>query len=180
MKRLFLIIVLMALFIATKAQKELTPMDNGSKLHFVIKNFGIKTGGDLSGLKGSIKFDAKNPAGSSFDVTVRSSSIDTDNDSRDNHLRKEEYFDVENYPVIRMVSSKVQATVKPGRFQFNGSLTIKNTTKPIQFQFVVEEKEGGYLFISDNITLNRRDYGVGSSSISLSDELKLTISVLAK
>lgn len=179
-KRLFLLAFLLCAFAITKAQKEITPTDKGSKVHFVIKNFGIKTGGDFSGLKGTIKFDPKNPWGASFDVTVNSSTIDTDNDSRDGHLKKEEYFDVKSYPTIHMVSTKVQGTTKQGRYQFNGNLTIKKTTKPIQFQFVMEEKDGGYLFTSDNINLNRRDYGVGGSSISMADELKVVISVFAK
>ena len=34
--------------------KNIYPVDAGSKVHFTIKNFGIKTGGDLSGLKGEI------------------------------------------------------------------------------------------------------------------------------
>ncbi|MFT3911544.1 MAG: YceI family protein [Ferruginibacter sp.] len=179
-KRLFLLACLLSCFVNTKAQKEMKPSDDGSKVHFVIKNFGIKTGGDFSGLKGTIKFDPKNPAGSSFDVTVNSSTIDTDNGSRDGHLKKSEYFDVKQYPTIHMASTKVQATVKPGRYIFTGNLTIKKTTKPISFQFVAEEKDGGYLFTSDNIPLNRRDYGVGGSSVSMADELKLTLSVLAK
>ena len=163
-----------------QAQNTIAPVDQGSKVHFVIKNFGFKTGGDFSGLKGTIKFDPKNPGASSFDVTVNSSTIDTDNDSRDGHLKKEEFFDVKKYPTIRMVSTKIQGTVKPGRYQFNGNLTIKGTTKPIVFQFVFEEKEGGYLFTSDDIKLNRRDYGVGGSSVSMADDLKVSLRVLAK
>ena len=31
------------------AQSTLTPVDADSKVHFVIKNFGIKTGGDFKG-----------------------------------------------------------------------------------------------------------------------------------
>ena len=53
------------------AQKTLIPYDQGSKVHFVIKNFGIKTGGDFSGLNGTIKFDQGNIAFWSFDVTVK-------------------------------------------------------------------------------------------------------------
>lgn len=179
-KRLCLLVLFLSCFSVLKAQKEMIPSDNGSKVHFVIKNFGIRTGGDFSGLKGNIKFDAKTPWGSSFDVTVNASTIDTDNDTRDGHLRKEDYFDVKKYPVIRLVSTKIQGTTKAGRFQFTGNLTIKKTTKQITFQFTAEEKDGGYLFSSDNITINRRDYEVGGSSISLADELKLSISVLAK
>ncbi len=179
-KRLFWILALCCSVGSLQAQKAISPVDEGSKVHFVIKNFGFKTGGDFSGLKGTIKFDSKNPAASSFDVTVNSSTIDTDNDSRDGHLRKEEYLDVKKYPTIHMASTKIQGTVKPGRYQFNGNLTIKGTTKPISFQFVVEEKEGGWMFTSDDIKLNRRDYGVGGSSVSMADELKVSLSVLAR
>jgi polyisoprenoid-binding protein YceI len=179
-KRLFLITYLLCIFFTLRAQKQLTPLDGGSKVHFVIRNFGIKTGGDFTGLKGTVKFDPQNPLSSFFDVTVNASTIDTDNSTRDGHLRKEEYFDVNKFPVIRMQSAKVLATTKQGRYQFSGNLTIKGITKPIQFQFVVAEKDGGYLFTSDAITINRRDFKVGGSSISMADELKFTLSVLAK
>jgi polyisoprenoid-binding protein YceI len=179
-KRLFLITYLLCCFITLKAQQSITPIDPGSKVHFVIKNFGIKTGGDFTGLKGTVKFDPKNPVLSFFDVTVNSSTIDTDNSTRDGHLKKEEYFDVNKFPTIRMQSAKVLPTTKQGRYQFTGSLTIKGTTKPIQFQFVAAEKDGGYLFTSDAITINRKDFNVGGSSISMADELKLTLSVLAR
>ncbi len=179
-KRLFCLAFFIGCFNGLRAQHTITPTDAGSKVHFVIKNFGIKTGGDFSGLKGTVKFDPKNPAASSFDVTVNSSTIDTDNNSRDGHLKKEDYFDVKKYPTIHMVSTKIQGTVKQGRYQFTGNLTIKSTTKPIAFQFVAEEKDGGYVFTSDAINLNRRDYGVGGSSISMGDELKVTLTVFAK
>ncbi|MEO8768710.1 MAG: YceI family protein [Ferruginibacter sp.] len=179
-KRLLLVAFLLSCFFILKAQKEIYPSDAGSNIHFVIKNFGIKTGGDFSGLKGTIKFDSKNPSNASFDVSVNSSTINTDNDSRDGHLKKEEYFDVKKYPAIHLVSTKIQGTTKAGRYQFTGNLTIKKTTKPVTFQFTAVEKDGGYLFVSDDITINRRDFEVGSNSISLADELKLTISVLAK
>lgn len=171
---------LLGCFNTVMAQQLIRPADTGSKIHFVIKNFGIKTGGDFSGLKGSIKFEPNNPAASSFDVTVNSSTINTDNNTRDGHLKKEEYFGVKKYPLIHMVSTKVQGTTVPGRYQFTGNLTIKGITRPITFQFTSMAKDGGYLFTSDIIPLNRRDYNVGGSSISMADELKLSLSVLAK
>ncbi len=59
------------------------PVDEGSKVHFTIKNFGISTGGDLSGLKGNIHFDPVNPVTSDFTVSVDVKTIDTDNENRD-------------------------------------------------------------------------------------------------
>src|SRR5690242_1476050 len=83
------------------------PQDAGSKVHFTIKNFGIKTGGDLSGLKGEIYFFTSDLAACRFDVTVDPSTVDTENDSRDRHLKGAEYFDVEKFPVIEIASTKV-------------------------------------------------------------------------
>ena len=179
-RSMFSIIFLLAISVFTRAQTAMSPADAGSRVHFVIKNFGMKTGGDFSGVKGVIKFDPKSPSTASFDVTVNSTTIDTDNGSRDGHLKKEEYFDVSKYPLIRMVSTKILGTTKPGRYQFTGNLSIKDVTRSITFQFTVVEKEGGYLFTGDNFTINRRDYKVGGNSISLADELKLSVSVLAK
>ncbi len=178
MKRLFGMIILSCVFFMARGQ--FIPSDADSKVHFVIKNFGIRTGGDFTGLRGTIKFNPGNPAASSFDVTVDASSIDTDNNSRDGHLRKEDYFDVKKYPVIKMVSTSILGTNKPGRYQFNGNLTIKSITKPVQFFFDVTPKNGGYLFSGDDFKINRRDFGVGGNSVSLSDDLKVSLSVMAK
>ena len=161
------------------AQKTLIPTDQGSKMHFVIKNFGIKTGGDLSGLNGTIKFDQGNIALWSFDVTVKANTIDTDNDTRDGHLRKSEYFDAAKYPDIHMISSKITATEKPGIYLFIGNLTIKGVTKPVQFPFKVNKANEGFIFSGD-FNINRRDFGVGGSSVSLSDNLKVSLSIFAK
>src|SRR5689334_20961432 len=63
-----------------------TPIDNGSRVHFVIDNFGIATGGDFTGLTGTIKFDPADPANADFDVSVDANTVNTDITARDNHL----------------------------------------------------------------------------------------------
>lgn len=166
-------------FMVAPAQTSYTPVDADSKVHFVIKNFGIRTGGDFSGLKGSIKFSADNFATSSFDVSVNAATVDTDNESRDGHLRRSDYFDVETYKTIQFKSTKVLRSTVAGRFYMYGNLTIKGVTKPVEFGFGATPKDGGYLFDGE-FTINRRDFGVGGSSVSLSDNLTVTLSVFAK
>lgn len=161
------------------AQATYTPVDAESKVHFVIKNFGIRTGGDFSGLNGTIKFSPENYAASVFDVTVDANTIDTDNNSRDGHLRKAEYFDVATYKTIHFKSTKVVLSSVKGRFYIYGDLTIKGVTKPVEFGFGATAKDGGYVFDGE-FSINRRDFGVGGSSISLSDNLTVSLSVFAK
>ena len=156
-----------------------TPVDNGSKVHFVIKNFGIATGGDFTGIAGSITFDPANPPASDFNVTVDASTVDTDIEARDNDLRKSDYFDVKKYPHLSFKSTKVTKTNKSGYFYMFGTITIKGVSKEVKFPFTAKAQNGGYLF-EGNFKLNRRDFGVGSNSISLSDELTVSLSVFAK
>ncbi|MBL7703145.1 MAG: YceI family protein [Ferruginibacter sp.] len=180
MKKLFFLAVAFFLFnYCATAQRVLSPLDAGSKVHFVIKNFGIKTGGDFKGLKGAITFLPANLAASAFDVTVDAATIDTDNESRDDHLRKEEYFNVATHKTIQFKSTKVTLSSAKGRYYVFGNLTIKGVTKPVEFGFSATPKDGGYVFDGE-FKINRRDFGVGGSSATMSDKLTVSLSVLAK
>jgi polyisoprenoid-binding protein YceI len=177
-----IIFLLAASFIFTysvSAQRVLSPIDGSSKVHFVIKNFGIKTGGDFKGLKGTIKFFPANLPACAFDVSVDAATIDTDNESRDEHLRKDEYFDVAKYKTIEFKSTKVTLSSTKGRYYVFGNLTIKGVTKPVEFGFGATPQDGGYVFDGE-FKINRRDFGVGGSSVSMSDNLTVSLSVLAK
>ena len=176
--KFFLIPLLLFISVWVNAQIYL-PSDDGSKLHFVIKNIGINTGGDITGIKGKILFDAKNTNKCFFDVSVEVKTLDTDNEKRDNHLKKEEYFGIAKYPTIRLVSSKIEAGADLKHFIFKGNLTIKNITKPIAFPFTAEGKTGGALFVG-SFEINRVDFGVGKESFALSNKVKITLSAFAK
>jgi polyisoprenoid-binding protein YceI len=156
-----------------------TPTDAGSKVRFVIKNFGINTGGTFDGLAGTITFDPSNLATASFNVSVEAKSVDTDLEGRDNHVRKAEYFDVEKFPKISFKSTKITTTNKEGYLYMFGIITIKNVSKEISFPFSQISKDGGILFEGE-FKLNRLDFGVGGKSFSISDELNVELSIFAK
>ena len=177
LKKVFTAVALFC--VVTALGQNYTPTDAGSKVRFVIKNFGINTGGTFDGLAGSITFDPSNLSGASFNVTVDAKTVDTDMEARDNHLRKAEYFDVEQYPKITFKSTKISTTNKEGYLYMFGVITIKNTSKEISFPFTQTSKDGGILFEGE-FKLNRRDFGVGGSSFSMSDELNVELSVFAK
>jgi polyisoprenoid-binding protein YceI len=154
------------------------PSDEGSEVSFKIRNFGINSEGSFKGLQGTILFDPQNAVADSFDVSIDAASINTDNDMRDEHLRKEAYFDVEKYPRIRFVSSAVTALDGNGHYKLTGRLTIKSTTKAISFPFLATPAGGDYIF-SGSFTINRRDYDVGGAS-TLGNEVTLSLTVLAR
>lgn len=165
------------LVIAQPSVPEYKPTDQGSSVIFHIKNFGFMTGGSFTGLQGRIAFDPNDLAHSVFDVSVDAASINTDNDMRDGHLKKEDYFDVEHFPRIRFVSTQITAG-KGGSFVLTGKLTIKKTTQDISFPFFVTPFGNDYIFKGE-FPLNRRDFDVGGSS-TISNSLTVSLTVLAK
>ena len=175
--KFFKLIALLFVINLTGFSQTYTPTDAGSKVHFVIKNFGAKTGGDFTGLKGSIVFDPKNLTISNFNVSVNSTTINTDNNTRDKHLRKSEYFNVDTYPLITLISTKISESTVAGRYFFAGNLTIKGVTKIVLFGFSATPSTTGYVFKGE-FEINRRDYGVGGSSFSMSDNLKISLDIL--
>jgi len=175
-------ILILTLFIAinTSAQNY-SPVDTGSKVHFVIKNFGIATGGDLSGIRGIILFSPDSLARCSFDVTVAVATVNTSNTMRDKSLVSDEYFDAAQYPVLRLVSTKIGKTNKTdsGFYYFTGNLIIKGITKEISFPFHAKKINEDYVF-TGNFDIDRTLYGVGEKSMVLSNSVTVSLKVAAK
>jgi polyisoprenoid-binding protein YceI len=169
---------ILSIFLHPKAgQAQYKPVDQGSTVTFKIGNFGFDVSGSFgAGLQGVIAFDPQNVGGASFDVSIDASTINTDNKMRDSHLRDEGYFDVKNYPRIRLLSTKVTATNKSGVYQFTGQLTIKGKSKEVSFPFTAVAGADGYVF-KGSLTINRKDFGVGGTS-TISNELTVSLTIV--
>lgn len=172
----------MFLFLITPLQssQNYKPIDNGSKISFSIKNFGIKTDGNFSKLNGEISFDPKAVEKSVFNVSVLASTINTDNSIRDKSLR-EEYFETNKYPEIRMVSKRIEKTNKTeaGFYYFTGNLIIKGVSREISFPFKVESTGKNLLFTGE-FSINRLDFGIGKRSTVLGSMVNVSLSVTAQ
>lgn len=154
-------------------------VDNGSTVKFTIKNIGINTSGNFTGLQGNIRFDPESLNTALFDVSVNANTVNTGIGARDNHLRKEEYFNVQQYPKISFISTSITASAKKNEYNIIGNLIIKNITKEIFFTFISVPKEEGYIFTGE-YKLNRRDFNVGGKSFVLSDNLIVSLSIFTK
>ncbi len=150
--------------------------DEGSSVKFTIKNFGVGVDGSFRGLKGQIVFTPDHPGASNVQVSVDASTINTGIGSRDRHLKKEDYFDVTQFPELSFVSSTISG--KAGAFEVQGKLTIKGTSKQISFPFTATAINGGYRF-SGQFKINRRDFKVGGSSWVMSDEVTVMLNITA-
>jgi polyisoprenoid-binding protein YceI len=160
------------------AYGQMHPVAKESSIRFVIKNFGFNTNGSLGSPTGDISFNPDDLSKSSFSIIIKSESINTENESRDEHLRNEDYFDVKKYPQIRFVSSSFSVTNKKGDYSVTGTLTLKDKSKEIVIPFKAVKNGSGYLF-TGSFKMSRRDFDIGGSS-TVSNELTVHISVLAQ
>lgn len=168
----------LSLFSLSGFSQVYTPVDAESRVEFVIRNFGIKVDGKFQGLKGKIQFDPASLSANSFSVSVEANTVNTDNTARDKHLKKADYFNVTQFPLISFVSSQITQLPTPGQYRVAGKLTLKGITKEIAFDFSAAPLNKGYRF-KGNFTINRLDFTVGGNSLSLSDNLTVSLDVVA-
>lgn len=149
-----------------------------SSISFKIKNAGITVDGSFKGFQGTVNFNPDDLASSKFDVSVDASTINTDNKTRDNHLKEDEYFGVEKHPKISMKSSKIEK-ISEGKYKATFDLTLKGKTKSVSLPFSYSKTSTGYK-LNGSFDINRRDYGVGGSSWILSDDVKVIVNLEVK
>ena len=150
----------------------LTPVTR-SAITFGIKNLGINTDGSIGGLVAKVNFAPSNLSASSIEASVDVNTINTDNSSRDEHLRSGDFFDVARYPKISLKS--IAFKHKSGN-NYTGTfiLTIKDKSKQIEMPFTFLDKENTIEF-KGTFKISRLDFRVGSSSMVLSDEVTINI-----
>ena len=107
-------------------------------------------------------------------MRIETKTVQTGNNSRDGHLKKKEYFDVETSPEMRFQSKKIEPT-KSG-YVATGNLTIKGNVKEIKIPFTYSEKDREGIF-NGTFVINRLDYGVGVSSWILSDNVTIILKI---
>jgi polyisoprenoid-binding protein YceI len=136
-----------------------------SRVGFVARHAMVtKVRGSFNEFEGSGYFDAENPAASRLELTIQAASIDTRNADRDAHLRSNDFFDMENHPEIRFVSTAVEQ-LDADSYRVTGGLTIKGVTKPVAVDFeytgaAVDPYGNQRVGFEGTTTVNRKDWGV--------------------
>ncbi len=88
--------------------------------------------GKFSGVTGTLTLDDENPAASGATISLQAATLNSGFEARDNHLKSADFFDVEQYPEITFVATRVEP-VGGDDYRVTGDLTIKNITRPATF-----------------------------------------------
>ncbi len=159
---------------------------NHTQVNFAIKHAMVSTvRGSLSGVTGTVVWDDKDPSKSSVEATIDATTVSTNNDARDKHLKSPDFFNVEKFPTLTFKSTSV--TSSGGKLQVTGDLTLTGITKSVTLTVdgptAPVKGQGGKLVtgFSATGTLKRSDYNFGSkfSSAALGDDVQFTIDVEA-
>ena len=133
--------------------------------------------GKLGGLKSSILFDPAKLDSSKIEATVEVNTIDTDNGTCNDHLKTDSYFDAAKYPAITIKS--VLFKHKTGN-SYTGifNLTMKDKTNQVELPFTYNEN-GNAASFKGTLKIKRTDYGVGSKSMVMANDVTIMIDVEA-
>jgi polyisoprenoid-binding protein YceI len=111
-----------------------------SSVEFEVKHMMIATvRGRFNEFEGTIEA-AEDINNSRVYGKVKTASIDTNDATRDAHLRSADFLDVDNYPEITFESTHIEPLGGP-EFRMAGDLTIKGITRTVEFDATVEGAE---------------------------------------
>lgn len=98
-----------------------------------------------------------------IEATIKTASLNTDNDRRDAHVKSDDFLNVEKFPEIKFKSSKVEKGDN-GYLKITGTLTIRDSTKSVlldaKYNGQVKMANGVKAGLKATVTINRFEFGV--------------------
>jgi polyisoprenoid-binding protein YceI len=160
-----------------------------SRVGFAVKHMGIAT---VRGLFS--EYEGRLEVGEDLEHTraygtVKTTSISTDWDQRDQHLRSPDFFDAEQYPELNFESTKIEQ-LDDETFRITGNLAMHGVTREVTLEAVVDgtdiDPQGNERLGLEVVgQLSRGDFdmkfnmALGSGNTVVSDKVKLDIDVSA-
>jgi polyisoprenoid-binding protein YceI len=150
-----------------------------SSVYFKASHLGLSwVYGRFNDVAGTFSIDP-DPSKSSFELTIKAESVDTNNQKRDEHLRGPDFFNAKQFPTLSFKSTAVKA-VKDG-LEVTGNFTMHGQTKPLTFtllggktaQFPKGVDRIGY---STELNLKRSDFGMDKFLEMIGDEVHIAVS----
>jgi polyisoprenoid-binding protein YceI len=160
-----------------------------SSAQFSVRHMMISTvRGQFGGVKGSVRYDPKNPKASSVEATIDVTTVNTGEPKRDSDLKTAEFFDVQHYPVMTFKSTRVD-TAGPGKLKVTGDLTINAITRQVILEVEgptppIKDTQGREKIGVSGVTkISRKQYGIlynpvmEAGGVAVSDEVSIVLEI---
>jgi polyisoprenoid-binding protein YceI len=100
------------------------------------------------------------------ELSIQASSLDTQNEKRDEHLRSADFFDVHTNPVVTFSLTGTEAAAN-GILSVAGILKIGGTELPLKAPVHVTLTDSGNLSLRTKLSVSRTAAGVGWSKMGM-------------
>ena len=160
-----------------------------SQVLFKVRHLGVSTvTGRFGKFTGGFTYDPQTQQGSDVAFTIDATTIDTDNERRDAHLKSPDFFETEKYPQITFASTKVERA-GAGKFRITGNLTMHGVTKPVVLDATMQgpQKVGQQWVagIEASGKISRKEFGLTWDRVTegvsaVGDEITMVVEIEAK
>ena len=161
-----------------------------SSVRFVARHAMVaKVRGGFSDFSGTLNLDGADPAKSSADLTIVTSSFSTNNDERDAHVKSGDFLDVEQFPTLTFKSTAVKQK-DDDEFIVTGDLTVHGVTHSvdIEFELLGTSKDpwgGTRIGFEGKAEISRKEFGLvwnvalETGGVLVGDKIKLELDIEA-
>jgi len=178
MKKVHLLIS--ALLIAGVASAQNWSLDKAhSKLGFGVTHLLVsEVEGSFNSFDAKITSSTDDFSDAVIELSADVATINTNNEGRDKHLKSADYFDAEKFNTLSF-KSKTFTKVEGKKYKLTGDLTLHGITKTVTLDVVFngtaihpynKKTIAGFKVTG---TFKRSDFGVGTPSPALSDEVEI-------
>lgn len=120
--------------------------------------------GRFNDFGGTFSYDEENPSASKVEVTIQTTSLDSNHAERDKHLRSGDFLEVEKFPEATFVSTSFESK-DDGNAVLTGDLTLKGVTKSLSIDVEKigggKDPWGGYrMGFEGTVTFASADFGI--------------------
>jgi|WetSurMetagenome_2_1015567.scaffolds.fasta_scaffold47412_5 polyisoprenoid-binding protein YceI len=187
MKQLLLIAasVLFVTMVVT-AQTKWTVDKSHSNVKFTVTHMLIsEVEGSFNDFDANITTKGDDLTGAQIEATIKTASVFTNNEMRDNHLRSDDFFNAEKFPEMKFKSTSVEKTGEK-TYKITGDLTIRDVTKSVVLDTkftgqMVDQRGNTRSGFKATTTIKRLEYGVKwnkaveAGGLVASDDVNITL-----
>src|SRR6267143_560345 len=161
---------------------------NHTQVEFSAKHMGIMTvKGHITGVQATIDFNEDDFTASSVAAIIDPTTLTTNDERRDAHLKSPDFLSVEQFPTIAFKSTRIERAAHD-QYRMTGDLNIRNVTRPVTLDVVysgqAKDPMGGvHAGFSAHTSINRKDWGLTwnvaleTGGFLVGEEVKLALEV---
>jgi len=153
-----------------------------ASINFKVQHLGYSwLTGRFDKFSGTFNYDATNVGASKIEITVDTTSVNSNHAGRDKHLKSADFLEVSEFADAKFISSSVTEKTD-GQLQINGTLTLHGVSKDmvIEATKIGEGKDpwGGYrVGFSGTTSITMKDFGIKMDLGPASAEVQLELHI---